>query len=65
MQLVVIEITLHDHRTMRVGMRRGCLVAGVLLAMLAGGATNAASQPALRPVVLPRDHGAHPAFQVE
>ena len=52
---------------MRVPVRRACLVAvGVMLAVLAGGAvTDAASRPALRPVVLPRDHGAHPAFQVE
>jgi predicted secreted hydrolase len=37
-------------------------------ASLAGagpGMASAASLPALRPVVLPRDHGAHPAFQVE
>lgn len=47
--------------------RRAWLVPGAaMLAVLAGAAvTNAASLPTLRPVVLPRDHGAHPAFQVE
>ncbi len=41
-------------------------VAVTMLVVLAGGtATNAATLPALQPVVLPRDHGAHPAFQVE
>ena len=47
------------------------VAAAVVLAVLAGApatgaaATRAASAPVLRPVVLPRDHGAHPAFQVE
>jgi predicted secreted hydrolase len=52
---------------MRVAVRRACLVvATAMLAVLAGASgTNAASPPALQPVVLPRDHGAHPAFQVE
>jgi predicted secreted hydrolase len=51
---------------MRGAMRRACLLAAVALGVLAGGAmTSAATPPALRPVVLPRDHGAHPAFQVE
>jgi len=52
---------------MRLVVRRACLVAATaMLAVLAGAvATNAASLPVLRPVVLPRDHGAHPAFQVE
>jgi predicted secreted hydrolase len=37
-----------------------------MVAALAGaGAASATSPPALRAVVLPRDHGAHPAFQVE
>lgn len=36
------------------------------MAALAGAAAAyAASLPALEPVVLPRDHGAHPAFQIE
>jgi len=48
-------------------MRRACLVAAIVApAMFAGAAaTSAASPPVLKPVVLPRDHGAHPAFQVE
>jgi predicted secreted hydrolase len=33
--------------------------------LASGRVASAASPPALRPVVLPRDHGAHPAFQVE
>ena len=50
---------------MRAGIRRVCLVV-VILAVLAGTAgASAVPLPALRPVVLPRDHGAHPAFQVE
>jgi predicted secreted hydrolase len=37
-----------------------------MLVALAGAAVTTAGPPsALRPVVLPRDHGAHPAFQVE
>jgi predicted secreted hydrolase len=51
---------------MRVAMKRACLAAAVALAALAGAAgTDAASVPTLRPVALPRDHGAHPAFQIE
>lgn len=54
---------------MRVAMRRaGWVLAAVVLALGVGGAltpSNAASLPALGPVVLPRDHGAHPAFEVE
>ena len=58
---------LHHHRTMLVTIRRaGLITAAVALVLLAGAAaTNAASLPTLQPVVLPRDHGAHPAFQVE
>lgn len=38
----------------------------VVLAALAGAASvSAALPPTLQPVVLPRDHGAHPSFQVE
>lgn len=52
---------------MRATTRRSfqALAAVVLAVLSAAAATNAASLPALRPVVLPRDHGAHPAFQVE
>jgi len=51
---------------MRVAARRAWWVAVAVVAVLAGAAsTSAASLPALQPVVLPRDHGAHPAFQVE
>ena len=51
---------------MRVGIARGCFVAGLIATVLACVAgAFAAGLPALRPVVLPRDHGAHPAFQVE
>ncbi len=51
---------------MRVPIRRACLVAAVSLAALAGGAGAASTAlPALQPVALPRDHGAHPSFQVE
>jgi len=47
-------------------MRRAWPVVAAMVAALAiATATSAASLPALRPVVLPRDHGAHPAFQVE
>jgi predicted secreted hydrolase len=48
--------------------RRTRLAAAVVLAVaaLAGSAAAwAATLPTLQPVVLPRDHGAHPAFQVE
>jgi predicted secreted hydrolase len=37
----------------------------VVLAALAVGTGWGAASPKLEPVVLPRDHGAHPAFQVE
>jgi predicted secreted hydrolase len=49
---------------MRLGCRRLWLA---LLAMVAAltGVAAAASFPPLQPVVLPRDHGAHPAFQIE
>jgi predicted secreted hydrolase len=52
---------------MRVALRRACLVvAAAMLAAPAGAeVTSAASPPALSPVVLPGDQGAHPAFQVE
>ncbi len=51
---------------MRVRRSRACLVLAVVLAGLAGvGAASAAPPLTLRPVVLPRDHGAHPGFQVE
>ena len=41
------------------------LLVGPLVVLLSAGAVWAATLPALQPVVLPRDHGAHPAFQVE
>ncbi len=51
---------------MRPWNRRAWLALPVVVAVLGGGAATAAvSLPALRPVVLPRDHGAHPGFQVE
>jgi predicted secreted hydrolase len=65
---------------MRVPIRLGCLVAALTLAGVVGGGAGAASSatpaaggaagasaplPTLQPVVLPRDHGAHPSFQVE
>jgi predicted secreted hydrolase len=50
---------------MRVGMRRSWLVVAMVAALAGAAAASAASLPVLRPVVLPRDHGAHPAFQVE
>jgi predicted secreted hydrolase len=50
---------------MRVGMTRAWLVAAIAAALAGAAAASAASLPALQPVVLPRDHGAHPAFQVE
>jgi predicted secreted hydrolase len=52
---------------MRVAVRRACVMAAttVLVALAGAAATTAGSLPALRPVTLPRDHGAHPAFQVE
>lgn len=39
-------------------------IAVVAMALVAVPATASAAAR-LRPVVLPRDHGAHPAFQVE
>ena len=50
-----------------VGLRWACAMAvGVVVAVLMGGPVGlAASPPALVPVSLPRDHGAHPGFQVE
>jgi predicted secreted hydrolase len=50
---------------MRVGMRRSLLVVAMVAALVSAAAAWAASLPVLRPVVLPRDHSAHPAFQVE
>jgi len=50
---------------MRLGSRRAWLALPAVVAALAGAGAAAASLPALRPVVLPRDHGAHSAFQVE
>ena len=38
---------------------------GLLVVLVSAGAVWAATLPPLQPVVLPRDHGAHPAFQVE
>ncbi len=50
-------------------MRLAALSAAVLIASLAaiGGSrlASASTPPVLRPVVLPRDHGAHPGFSVE
>jgi predicted secreted hydrolase len=42
-----------------------CPVVVVLAALLLGTVGRGATPPRLAPVVLPRDHGAHPAFQVE
>lgn len=50
---------------MRVGVRSSCSVVVVLGALMAGTAGSGAAPPKLEPVVLPRDHGAHPGFQVE
>jgi predicted secreted hydrolase len=51
---------------MRLGSRRAWVaVAAAVAALAAAGAAAATSLPTLRPVVLPRDHGAHPAFQIE
>jgi len=54
---------------MRVELRRACAVTVavvVVVAMLVGGTAGlAAAPPTLVPVALPRDHGAHPGFQVE
>ena len=48
------------------GIRRAWLVVAAGVAVLAGAAaTSPSAVPALRTVLLPRDHGAHPAFQVE
>src|SRR5947209_6114288 len=52
-------------RFARTGMRRAWLVAVLTLAVLAAAPALGASLPTLQPVVLPADHGAHPAFQVE
>jgi predicted secreted hydrolase len=41
------------------------LVAVVLLAAEGSGIASVGNVPALRPVVLPRDHGAHPGFSIE
>jgi predicted secreted hydrolase len=49
---------------MRSVSRRAWLALPAAVAAIAG-VGAAASFPPLRPVVLPRDHGAHPAFQVE
>jgi predicted secreted hydrolase len=46
-------------------MRRAWLPVAAMLVALAVPAAASPSLPALRAVVLPRDHGAHPAFQVE
>jgi len=57
---------LHYHRCVFVGIRRAWPVVAAGVAALAGAAaTSTSAWPALRPVVLPRDHGAHTAFQVE
>ena len=51
---------------MRPGTRRTRLAVAVAVAVLAGSAVAwGAALPTLSPVVLPRDHGAHPAFQIE
>jgi predicted secreted hydrolase len=52
---------------MRVPIGRGCRVTAIAVLIVFAGATatSATSLPALQPVVFPRDHGAHPAFQVE
>ncbi len=51
---------------MRLWNRRAWLALPAVVAVLGGGvATAAVSLPTLQPVVLPRDHGAHPGFQVE
>lgn len=51
---------------MRLGIGRARLAVAIAVAALAGSTGAwAATLPSLRPVVLPRDHGAHPAFQVE
>jgi predicted secreted hydrolase len=51
---------------MRTRLRAMCLVAAAALASLGGAAAaSTAPLPTLQPVVLPRDQGAHPSFQVE
>jgi predicted secreted hydrolase len=52
---------------MRVGFRCVCAVTvAIVVSMLMGGTAGwAAPPPTVVPVVLPRDHGAHPGFQVE
>jgi predicted secreted hydrolase len=49
-----------------IGRTRLAAAVAVAVAVLAGSAAAwAATLPTLSPVVLPRDHGAHPAFQIE
>ena len=50
---------------MRVGVRWSCAAVVLLAALMLGSAGWGAAPPKLAPVVLPRDHGAHPGFQVE
>jgi predicted secreted hydrolase len=50
---------------MWVGMRWLLAVVVVLAALMFGTVGWGAAPPTLAPVVLPRDHGAHPGFQVE
>jgi predicted secreted hydrolase len=50
---------------MHQGLRRTCSLVVLTLALLAAAPALGASSPTLAPVVLPADHGAHPAFQVE
>ena len=51
---------------MRRGTRSAWLLSVALfVVLLSAGAVWAATLPSLQPVVLPRDQGAHPAFQVE
>jgi predicted secreted hydrolase len=52
--------------SVRARLPRACLIVAVMLSVLVGAAAASVSTLApLRPVVLPRDHGAHPSFQVE
>ncbi|MGH2873472.1 MAG: lipocalin-like domain-containing protein [Solirubrobacteraceae bacterium] len=59
--------------TMRVATRRAGRLAAITLAIALAGITLSAATfaattappPPLTPVVLPRDHGAHPAYQIE
>jgi predicted secreted hydrolase len=50
---------------MPVAVRWACAVVVALAALMLGTAGWGAAPPKLVPVVLPRDHGAHPGFQVE